>query len=80
MIRIINNLHESLIGDDDRGLVQITGDALSAVIRYSEKHFEFEEKLLEEAGYEKLVYHRKLHADFYGRICGLYDRRSYNFV
>lgn len=73
-LSIINDLHVRLVSGDVLGLDQVTTEALKAVIRYGEKHFAFEEKLMEEAGYEHLVYHRKLHTDFLGRIIGLYER------
>ncbi len=75
-LRIINSLHTRLIGEGDQGLAQATTEALKAVMSYSEKHFQFEERMMEEAGYEDLLYHQKLHAEFYNRINRLYEKHT----
>lgn len=73
-LRIMNELHASLVSIDDQALEQVTTEALLAVIEYAETHFQFEEKLMEDAGYEDLEYHRKIHTHFHGKMNRLYDQ------
>ncbi len=74
LVRIINLLHSHLVSNNDNGLEKITSETIKAVIQYGENHFSFEEKLMEDSGYEGLVYHRKLHVNFSNRINDLYER------
>lgn len=73
-----------VLDDDHRKLLNLinkfqtavhyqTGDefekeALDEVVAYTKYHFEREEKMMEEAGYEDLVAHKELHANMIAKI------------
>lgn len=71
-IRILNVLHENLLSDDCKDLTKVTSDSLLAVKAYGEKHFKYEEGLLEKLGYPELEAHRHEHREFYRKIDEMY--------
>ncbi|PWW45560.1 bacteriohemerythrin [Melaminivora alkalimesophila] len=64
IVDYINMLHEQRRLADRAALAAVIAD----VVDYTESHFAFEEELLEQAGYEFLGLHRKVHSLFIRRI------------
>jgi hemerythrin len=60
-IGLINNLYDAIkVGKGNQAIDII----IDEVIRYTEYHFEFEEKLLSKFGYPEESNHKKTHDDF----------------
>lgn len=72
IVDYINQLHDS------RHVVDrsIVGSIIEAMVEYTISHFGFEETLMEEAGYEYLRPHKKVHELFIKRVADL--RQRYN--
>ena len=52
----------------------VVGGVIDDLIDYTHSHFEFEEALMEEAGYESLAVHRRTHQAFRDQINGYKTR------
>lgn len=70
IVEYINQLYDAGL-NNERDAV---GDVLQATLDYTLSHFSFEEALMEEAGYEFVAIHKKLHALFVRRVRELHDR------
>lgn len=70
LVDMINKLHDAQLNHDNKEV----GEVLNDVIDYTISHFAFEESLLEEAGYEFLRPHRKVHELFVRRVQEYADR------
>ncbi|MDD3341950.1 MAG: bacteriohemerythrin [Sulfurospirillaceae bacterium] len=64
IIEYINELNSALLYDNKQKVTIV----LHQLIDYTISHLAFEESLMQEAGYEKLEPHKKVHASFVGRI------------
>ena len=60
LVDLLNKLHFLRLAGADRASV---GEVLEELLRYTEYHFEREEKLMESCSYPDLADHRELHQD-----------------
>ncbi len=70
IVDYINRLEAAQLKKNSRAVQEV----VSACIDYTSTHFSYEEQLQQEAGYEFLDVHRKVHALFTHRIAE-YERR-----
>ncbi|MET0088683.1 MAG: bacteriohemerythrin [Candidatus Thiodiazotropha sp.] len=64
IVEYINKLHEARLNNDSNGI----GEIIAATIDYTVSHFTFEETLIEDAGYEFIRPHKKVHQLFIRRV------------
>ncbi|MEJ2609746.1 MAG: bacteriohemerythrin [Candidatus Thiodiazotropha sp.] len=64
IVEYINKLHDARTNNDRAGVA----DIISATVDYTMSHFSFEEALIEDAGYEFVRPHKKVHELFIRRI------------
>ncbi len=64
IVEYINKLHEARLNNDAKGI----GDIIAATVDYTVSHFTFEETLIEDAGYEFIRPHKKVHQLFIRRV------------
>lgn len=64
IVSYINKLHDARIQND----IKAVGDIIEATVDYTMSHFSFEEALIEDAGYEFVRPHKKVHELFIRRI------------
>ncbi|MEJ2403282.1 MAG: bacteriohemerythrin [Candidatus Thiodiazotropha sp.] len=64
IVEYINKLHDARQQNDPAGI----GDIIAATVDYTVSHFTFEETLIEDAGYEFVRPHKKVHELFIRRI------------
>ncbi|MDX9700016.1 MAG: bacteriohemerythrin [Rhodocyclaceae bacterium] len=70
IVTFINQLYEAqLAGDRDA-----TADVIDGLIEYTVSHFAFEETLMEDAGYEFVRPHKKVHELFVRRVSEFHER------
>lgn len=70
IVDYINDLHEAEKTDDR----PVIGRVIEDLIDYTYSHFEFEEALMEEAGYDALAIHQSTHQAFRDRVDTLKQR------
>ena len=71
LIGFINDLHAAMMrGEGKQELERILGD----LIRYTESHFTFEERLLRTRGYAELAAHQAQHRNLTKQVLELRDR------
>ena len=68
LIRLINDLHAAMGAGQGK---QAVGKIIDELIRYTEIHFSFEEDMLREKGYSKLVRHQAVHKTLVGQVVEL---------
>ncbi len=68
-INIYNELNESLMDSQKNNIESATSDALQAMLDYAKYHFAAEEEYMEKVGYTELAMHKRLHKDFYNKLC-----------
>ncbi|GAA0563515.1 bacteriohemerythrin [Rhizomicrobium electricum] len=71
LVDIINQLYALVLKHDTAASLETVFDDLA---RYTEQHFEYEEKLFAANGYPKLEEHRAHHDDFRRRLADYRDR------
>jgi hemerythrin len=71
LVGIINHLHDSLKTNSFKEELKII---FMELIDYTKYHFEAEEKIMEEAGYEDLEAHKKQHQKFVNKLLRMKDR------
>ena len=72
LIRLINELHAAMASGKGK---QSLGKIFDELVRYTESHFTYEEKLLKEKGYSSLVAHQAAHAKLKRQVVELRDRQ-----
>ena len=65
LINMINNLQDAMSSGDSRAVL---GDIFDGLIKYTEQHFAFEEKLFIEHGYGEMEDHLKEHSQFVAKV------------
>lgn len=70
LFTIINNLDSAVKNGHSR---IVTPTALKQIIDYTSYHFEYEEKLMEDAKYEYLEFHKELHKGLVVALKGYQD-------
>ncbi len=70
IVEYINKLHDARKANDPDGI----GEIITATIDYTVSHFSFEETLIEDAGYEFVRPHKKVHELFIRRIAEFKER------
>jgi hemerythrin-like metal-binding protein len=63
-LRIMNTLHETILGHDPLAQRTATKTALDAMAEYTSTHFRSEEEYMREIKYTDQVHHRRLHKNF----------------
>lgn len=63
-IDMINEMHDTLMAAEAKGLKDIGEKTLRAIVDYGEQHFADEEKYMEEIRYKDIEEHRTLHEVF----------------
>jgi len=64
IVEFINQLHDARKTEDRQHI----GDVIDGLVDYTVSHFAFEEALMEDAGYEFVRGHRKVHELFIRRV------------
>ncbi|MCU7919756.1 MAG: bacteriohemerythrin [Candidatus Thiodiazotropha sp. (ex Epidulcina cf. delphinae)] len=64
IVEYINKLHDARINHDKKSV----SDIIEATVDYTLSHFSFEEALMEDAGYEFVRPHKKVHELFVRRV------------
>ncbi|MCG7908078.1 MAG: bacteriohemerythrin, partial [Candidatus Thiodiazotropha taylori] len=64
IVDYINKLHDARLNND----LSAIGDIIAATVDYTMSHFSFEEALIEDAGYEFVRPHKKVHELFIRRV------------
>ena len=70
LMDFINRLHDARQHADRQGVVAVVDD----LVEYTLSHFAFEECLMEDAGYEFVRGHKKVHELFVRRVASFSDR------
>ncbi|MCG7899407.1 MAG: bacteriohemerythrin [Candidatus Thiodiazotropha lotti] len=70
IVDYINKLHDARLNND----LTAIGDIIAATVDYTLSHFSFEEALIEDAGYEFVRPHKKVHELFIRRVSEFQDR------
>ena len=70
IVDYINKLHDARINHDKAGIA----DIIAATVDYTMSHFSFEEALIEDAGYEFIRPHKKVHELFIRRVSEFQQR------
>ena len=80
-IKPIDEQHQRIVDyinqlDDARaqGSRQLIGEVIEGLVDYTQSHFAFEEKMMEDAGYPLLRGHRRVHEMFIKRVAGYQER------
>lgn len=60
LFRMLNELHSAMMKAEGRNM---TGDLLKKLVKYTQEHFSFEEKMMAQANYPELSGHRAHHRD-----------------
>lgn len=71
LIRLYNNLHESLMNDPLEKTIRTKISTLNALLNYTLHHFTAEESYLASRGFPTLAHHQRLHREFSGKILSL---------
>ncbi len=69
-IDIINELHDTLMRQQGKVLLRITGETFRAMEEYSRFHFDYEEEYMRKINYPGLERHKQEHDDFRIKIVG----------
>jgi len=79
LINMINNLQDAMSSGDSRAVL---GDIFDGLIKYTEQHFSFEERLFAEHGYPETENHLKEHTSFVAKVRDLHNQftGSSNFM
>lgn len=64
IVEMINQLDDAIAGHDNT----VVGEVIENLIDYTLSHFAFEESLMEDAGYEFLRAHKRVHELFVKRV------------
>lgn len=75
IIDIINNLHHLLIMDKSAEKISID-QVIGELIDYATYHFDYEEKLMKDNGYEEYLDHKMEHRTFKEKIASFKDSRE----
>ncbi|MES9939387.1 MAG: bacteriohemerythrin [Candidatus Thiodiazotropha sp. 6PLUC2] len=70
IVDYINKLHDARINKDKAAI----SDIIDATVDYTLSHFSFEEALIEDAGYEFVRPHKKVHELFIRRVSEFQER------
>jgi hemerythrin len=71
LVDAINNLHDAMLGGQDREAVQRT---IHALVSYTKVHFESEEQLLAAKGFPSFDEHRMEHHAFVKRVLDFHNQ------
>lgn len=71
-VDIVNKLEQQLTSSDRQGSSYFQPLLLEELVDFTKKHFETEEKLMEQHHYPNLSAHRRMHKDFHQKIYDLY--------
>lgn len=79
LINMINSLQDAMSSGDSRAVL---GDIFDGLIKYTEQHFTYEEKLFAEHGYAETESHIKEHQQFVAKVKDLHKQftGSSNFM
>ena len=66
----IFDLVEALSVSAENGHREQVGECINRIVSHTLAHFEFEEELMEQAGYQFLKVHKRLHDHFIQRLAG----------
>lgn len=67
-IEIMNELHETLIGNDSEKVMSIAADSLESMQEYAKTHFAYEEEYMQGMNYPDLAEHKSIHNAFNDRL------------
>ena len=73
LIDIVNKLHDAMSAGKSKEHI---GDILNEVLDYTKYHFNYEEALMQKAGYEDLEGHKKIHNKFVSQIENFCERQK----
>ena len=68
ILEIVNDLYAAIEEGDDH---EVLKPLLDRMLQYTKSHFEFEEQLMQEAGYPDLDHHKELHDELRRKTAGL---------
>lgn len=71
---VILNLVDCLVEATRSGDRNRAGDCINRIVSHTLAHFEFEEELMEQAGYRFIKVHKRLHDHFIQRLAGYTQR------
>jgi hemerythrin len=70
LVKLINDMFE-VVRDKETNMSP--SSQISTLIEYTQEHFDYEEKFLEQAGYEFLDHHKKIHKELVQEVMDLRD-------
>ncbi len=79
-VKIINELHDKLLDEQEKQLGLLTNKSLVAMLSYCEMHFKFEENYMEEIGYPAFAEHKVMHEKFMESVVDLFEKHMSNEV
>lgn len=65
LVEMINNLHDGMKAGKGK---EVLGDILANLVKYTEFHFKYEEKLFEQYVYPEALAHKKQHSDLVDQV------------
>ena len=65
LVEMINNLHDGMKAGKGK---EVLGDILANLVKYTEFHFKYEEKLFEQYVYPEALAHKKQHSDLVNQV------------
>lgn len=71
LIRLINDLHAAMTTGQGK---ETAGRTLDELVRYTEQHFSYEERMLQQKGYSQLTPHQAEHKRLTGEVVDLREK------
>ena len=65
LIEMINNLHDGMKAGKGK---EVLGDILANLVKYTEFHFKYEEKLFKQYVYPETLAHKRQHSDLVNQV------------
>ena len=65
LVEMINNLHDGMKAGKGK---EVLGDILANLVKYTEFHFKYEEKLFEQYVYPEALAHKRQHSDLVDQV------------
>ena len=65
LVEMINNLHDGMKAGKGK---EVLGDILANLVKYTEFHFKYEEKLFEQYVYPETLAHKRQHSDLVNQV------------
>ncbi|MEW5843558.1 MAG: bacteriohemerythrin [Bacteroidota bacterium] len=65
LVEMINNLHDGMKAGKGK---EVLGDILANLVKYTEFHFKYEEKLFEQYVYPETLAHKRQHSDLVSQV------------